>query len=108
MADLGAEVIKIERPGVGDDGRGWGPPFVTDATGTDMRESAYYLSANRDKHSVAINIADRRGQGLVQALAAQSEILVDSFKKGSGPLRARLPGPAAGKSAPDLMFDHRL
>ena len=85
MADLGAEVIKIECPGVGDDTRGWVPPFVTDATGTDMRESAYYRSANRGKHSVAINIADRRGQGLVQALAAQSDILVENFKKGIWP-----------------------
>lgn len=82
LADLGAEVIKIERPGVGDDTRGWGPPFVTDARGSETRESAYFLSANRGKHSVAINIADPRGQALVQALAAKADILVENFKPG--------------------------
>ena len=58
LADLGAEVIKIERPGTGDDTRGLGPPFVTDATGAATRESAYFLSANRGKHSVAVDLAD--------------------------------------------------
>ena len=82
LADLGAEVIKIERPGAGDDTRGWGPPFVTDASGTDSGPSAYFLSANRGKHSVAVNIADPRGQALVQALAAQSDVLVENFKPG--------------------------
>lgn len=82
LADLGAEVIKIERPGQGDDTRGWGPPFVTDAAGAETRESAYYLSANRGKHSVAVNIAVPEGQALVQALAAQSDILVENFKPG--------------------------
>ncbi len=82
LADLGAEVIKIERPGLGDDTRGWGPPFLPDADGRDTRESAYYLSANRGKHSVAVNIADKRGQALVQALAAKADILVENFKPG--------------------------
>ncbi len=82
LADLGAEVIKIERPGAGDDTRGWGPPFVTDATGAETRESAYFLSANRGKHSVAVNIADPRGQAIVQALAAKADILVENFKPG--------------------------
>lgn len=82
LADLGAEVIKIERPGTGDDTRGWGPPFVTDADGRETRESAYFLSANRGKHSVAVNIADPRGQGIVAALAARSDILVENFKPG--------------------------
>lgn len=82
LADLGAEVIKIERPGVGDDTRGWGPPFVKDADGVETRESAYFLSANRGKHSVAINIADPRGQNLVQALAAKADTLVENFKPG--------------------------
>jgi crotonobetainyl-CoA:carnitine CoA-transferase CaiB-like acyl-CoA transferase len=80
LADLGAEVIKIERPDTGDDTRGWGPPFVLDAEGNDTRESAYFLSANRGKHSVAVNIADPRGQSIVQALAAKSDILVENFK----------------------------
>lgn len=82
LADLGAEVTKIERPGTGDDTRGWGPPFVTDAENVDTRESAYFLSANRGKHSVAINIADPRGQKLVQDLAAKADILVENFKPG--------------------------
>lgn len=82
LADLGAEVIKIERPGKGDDTRGWGPPFVTGADGQDTRESAYFLSANRGKHSVAVNIADPRGQEIVRALAARADILVENFKPG--------------------------
>ncbi|MBA3909359.1 MAG: CoA transferase [Rhodobacter sp.] len=82
LADLGAEVIKIERPGLGDDTRSWGPPFVTDADGSDTRESAYFLAANRGKHSVAVNIADPRGQSIVQALAAKADILVENFKPG--------------------------
>jgi crotonobetainyl-CoA:carnitine CoA-transferase CaiB-like acyl-CoA transferase len=82
LADLGAEVIKIERPGIGDDTRGWGPPFLTDASGRETRESAYYLSANRGKHSVAVNIADPRGQQILRALAATADILVENFKPG--------------------------
>lgn len=82
LADLGAEVIKIERPGAGDDTRGWGPPFLQDATGRDTRESAYYLSANRGKHSVAVNMADPAGQALIRDLAVHSDILVENFKVG--------------------------
>ena len=82
LADLGAEVIKIERPGAGDDTRGWGPPFVKDASGQDTRESAYYLSANRGKQSVAVNIADPAGQALIRDLALQSDIFVENFKVG--------------------------
>lgn len=82
LADLGAEVIKIERPGTGDDTRGWGPPFQRDAAGGDSGASAYFLSANRGKQSVAVNIADPRGQTLVQALAGTSDILIENFKPG--------------------------
>ncbi len=82
LADLGAEVIKIERPGSGDDTRGWGPPFVRDAAGQNTRESAYYLSANRGKKSVAINIATAQGQDLIRKIAATSDILVENFKAG--------------------------
>ncbi len=82
LADLGADVIKIERPGTGDDTRGWGPPFVKDVAGRDTRESAYYLSANRGKQSVAVNLADPRGQALIRDLAMQSDILVENFKVG--------------------------
>ena len=82
LADLGAEVVKIERPGAGDDTRGWGPPFVVDEGGRETGPSAYFLSANRGKHSVAVNIADPRGQALLQALAAQSDVVVENFKPG--------------------------
>ena len=82
LADLGAEVIKIERPGAGDDTRGWGPPFLADDQGEARGPSAYFLSANRGKHSVAVNIADPRGLALVQGLAARSDILVENFKVG--------------------------
>ncbi len=82
LADLGAEVIKIERPGMGDDTRGWGPPFLRDATGAESGPSAYFLSANRGKQSVAVNLADPRGQALLRSLALQSDIVVENFKPG--------------------------
>ena len=82
FADLGAEVIKVERPGVGDDTRHWGPPWFTDKEGVETRESSYYLSTNRGKHSITINICDPQGRDLVRELAAESDILVENFKTG--------------------------
>jgi crotonobetainyl-CoA:carnitine CoA-transferase CaiB-like acyl-CoA transferase len=82
LADFGAEVIKVEKPLVGDDTRGWGPPFVTDAVGRATRESAYYLSANRGKKSVAVNIAHPDGQAVLRELASHADILVENFKVG--------------------------
>ncbi len=82
LADLGAEVIKIERPGAGDDTRGWGPPYIKDAQGRDTSEAAYYASANRNKQSVALDIATARGAELVRKLAGQCDILVENFKVG--------------------------
>lgn len=82
MADLGAEVIKIEKPGCGDDTRGWGPPFLKDADGRETRESAYYLSSNRGKYSVAIDIATPQGQSVIRRMAATSDLLVENFKFG--------------------------
>jgi crotonobetainyl-CoA:carnitine CoA-transferase CaiB-like acyl-CoA transferase len=82
LADLGAEVIKIERPGTGDDTRAWGPPYVKDQQGRDTTEAAYYASANRNKLSVAVDIASERGADLVRALVRQSDILVENFKVG--------------------------
>jgi len=82
LADLGAEVIKIERPGTGDDTRAWGPPYVKDQQGQDTTEAAYYASANRNKLSVAVDIASQRGADLVRALVRQSDILVENFKVG--------------------------
>jgi crotonobetainyl-CoA:carnitine CoA-transferase CaiB-like acyl-CoA transferase len=82
LGDLGAEVIKIEKPGAGDDTRGWGPPYLKDHNGEDTTESAYYLSCNRNKQSVAIDIATEKGQALIHALIEQSDILIENFKTG--------------------------
>ncbi|MFV0473784.1 MAG: CaiB/BaiF CoA transferase family protein [Pikeienuella sp.] len=82
LGDLGADVIKIERPGKGDDTRGWGPPFVQDAEGKDTRESAYYLCANRNKRSVAVDMANPAGAALLADIAASSDVVVENFKLG--------------------------
>jgi formyl-CoA transferase len=82
LADLGAEVIKVERPGVGDDTRGWGPPFLKDRDGNDTAEAAYYLACNRGKRSVAIDFTRPEGRDLVLALARGSDALVENFKVG--------------------------
>jgi len=82
LADLGAEVIKVERPGAGDDTRGWGPPFLRDGQGEATAESAYFLSANRSKRSVTIDLAHPAGQELVRRLAGQSDILLENYKVG--------------------------
>ncbi len=82
LADLGADVIKIERPGVGDDTRAWGPPFLKDGDGRETEESAYYLSANRNKRSVEADMATAEGAALIRELAAVSDILIENFKVG--------------------------
>lgn len=82
LADLGAEVIKIERPGCGDDTRAWGPPFLKDAQGHDTSEAAYYLSANRNKQSVTVDFTQPDGQRLIRELAAQCDVLLENFKVG--------------------------
>jgi crotonobetainyl-CoA:carnitine CoA-transferase CaiB-like acyl-CoA transferase len=82
LADLGADVIKIERPGSGDDTRGWGPPFLKDDEGRDTAEAAYYLGANRNKRSVTCDIAQPGGQALVRELAAHCQVFVENFKVG--------------------------
>ena len=82
LADLGADVIKIERPGTGDDTRGWGPPFLKDDQGRDTAEAAYYLGANRNKRSVTCDIAKPQGQALIRALAARCHVFVENFKVG--------------------------
>lgn len=83
LADLGAEVIKIERPKVGDDTRMWGPPWMLDQQGNVTRESAYYQCANRNKSSVAIDIATKEGQKLVQEIAKTADVVIENFKAGS-------------------------
>ncbi len=82
LADMGADVIKVERPGVGDDTRSWGPPWLKDSEGCDTRDSGYYASANRNKRSVTINIASPEGQTLVRQLARQSDVLIENYKRG--------------------------
>jgi formyl-CoA transferase len=83
LADLGATVIKIEKPGTGDDTRGWGPPFLKDAGGNDTGEAAYYLACNRGKQSVAIDFTKPAGRDLVLALARGSDAFVENFKVGA-------------------------
>ena len=83
LADLGAEVIKIERPKVGDDTRMWGPPWMLDQQGKATRESGYYQSANRNKSSVAIDMATQDGQRLLQHMVKTADIVIENFKAGS-------------------------
>jgi crotonobetainyl-CoA:carnitine CoA-transferase CaiB-like acyl-CoA transferase len=82
LADLGAEVIKVERPQTGDDTRHWGPPWLRDRDGRETSESAYYLSANRGKQSVTLDIARPEGAAVVKRLAAVSDVLIENFKAG--------------------------
>ncbi len=82
LADLGADVVKIERPGAGDDTRHWGPPFLKDAQGKDTEHAAYYTCANRNKRSITVDIARPEGQALIRQLAEQSDVLVENFKVG--------------------------
>jgi len=83
LADLGADVIKVERPGAGDDTRSWGPPFLKDADGHDTREAGYYLAVNRGKRSVTVDLTTTEGQEVVRALASQSDILLENYKVGT-------------------------
>jgi crotonobetainyl-CoA:carnitine CoA-transferase CaiB-like acyl-CoA transferase len=82
LADLGADVIKVERPDGGDDTRAWGPPFLQDEQGQETGEAAYYLGANRNKRSIAIDISTQAGQDLIRHLASQVDVLVENFKVG--------------------------
>jgi formyl-CoA transferase len=82
LADLGADVIKIERPGAGDDTRAWGPPYLKNENGEDTSEAAYYLSANRGKRSVTLDIACPEGQDIVRELVKQSDVVLENYKVG--------------------------
>ena len=82
MADLGAEVIKIERPGTGDDSRAFGPPWVKDGAGRETKDSAYYTSANRGKKSVTLNIAVPEGQAIAREIAKSADVLIENYKYG--------------------------
>ncbi|SNX28628.1 formyl-CoA transferase [Polynucleobacter meluiroseus] len=82
LADLGADVIKVEKPGEGDDTRHWGPPFAKDAQGNDTAESAYFICINRNKRSITVDISRPEGQDLVRQLAAESDVVVENYKVG--------------------------
>jgi len=83
LADLGAEVIKVERPGAGDDTRTWGPPFLKDAHGNDTNEAGYYLAVNRGKRSITVNLEKPEGQKIVRALATRADIVLENYKAGT-------------------------
>jgi crotonobetainyl-CoA:carnitine CoA-transferase CaiB-like acyl-CoA transferase len=82
LADLGADVVKVERPGAGDDTRGWGPPWLRDAEGRETGESAYFLSANRGKRSVTVDLSRPEGQALVRRLAERADVLLENYRVG--------------------------
>ncbi|ARP79622.1 CoA transferase [Bordetella genomosp. 8] len=82
LADLGADVIKVERPGSGDDTRGWGPPWIRDGAGQDTRDSTYYAAANRGKKSLTLDISTPEGQRIARDLAVQSDVVIENYKIG--------------------------
>ena len=82
LADLGADVIKVERPGTGDDTRAWGPPYLKDPQGADTSEAAYYLAANRGKRSITVDLAHPDGQRVVRRLAERADVVVENYKAG--------------------------
>ena len=83
LADLGAEVIKVERPKVGDDTRMWGPPWMLNDQGQPTKEAGYYQAANRNKYSVAIDIATEEGQQLIHEMIKDADVLIENYKAGS-------------------------
>ncbi len=103
LADLGAEVIKVEKPGQGDDTRAWGPPFLKGRDGADTRESAYYISTNRGKSSVAVDIAHPEGQEVVRRLAGRCDAVLENFKVG-GLARYGLDYTALKAVKPDIVY----
>ncbi|MFZ6819878.1 CaiB/BaiF CoA transferase family protein [Undibacterium sp. Ji22W] len=82
LADLGAEVIKVERPGSGDDTRSWGPPYLKDGTGNNTTEAAYYLATNRGKQAISVDISTPEGQEIIRALVQQSDVVLENYKVG--------------------------
>lgn len=103
LGDLGAEIIKIERPQVGDDTRQWGPPYIKDEDGNDTRDAAYYMSANRNKRSVAIDMAAPDGQALIRDLIAHCDVVIENFKVG-GLKKYGLDYDSLKKIKPDLVY----
>ncbi|WMS40876.1 CaiB/BaiF CoA-transferase family protein [Acuticoccus sp. MNP-M23] len=103
LGDLGADIIKIERFGVGDDTRRWGPPFLTDENGRETAESAYYLAANRNKRSLALDLSKPEGQDIVRAIAAKADMAIENFKVG-GAARMGLDYAALSTINPKLIY----
>ncbi len=103
LADLGADVIKIERPGNGDDTRAWGPPYLRDADGADTSEAAYYLAANRGKRSVTLDIASDAGQKIVRELVRHCDVVLENYKVGQLK-RYGLDYEALRREKPDLVY----
>ena len=103
LSDLGAEVWKIERPGTGDDTRQWGPPFLRKDGGVDTTESAYFLSANRGKHSICVDISTEEGSAIVRALAQQADLVIENYKVGDM-ARYGLDYESLKKLKPDIIY----
>ena len=103
LADLGADVVKIERPGVGDDTRPWGPPWLPDAQGEPTRDSTYFSSANRNKRSIEIDLANDAGAALARRLAQQADVLIENYKVGDLARRG-LDYPTLSKLNPRLVY----
>ncbi len=103
LADLGADVVKVERPGAGDDTRAWGPPWLKDGAGDDTGESAYYLCANRNKRSVTVDLAKPEGQAIVRRLALEADVLLENFKVG-GLAQYRLDYASLAADHPRLVY----
>ena len=103
LGDFGADIVKVERPGAGDDTRKWGPPYVRDEDGNNTQESAYYLCANRNKRSAAIDIASQKGAETIRELAAKCDILIENFKLG-GLKKFGLDYEALSKINPALIY----
>ena len=103
LGDLGADVIKVERPREGDDTRKWGPPYLKDLNGIDTTESAYYLSANRSKRSLTVDISFPEGQKLIRKLAGKSDVLIENYKVG-GLKKYGLDFSSLNKVLPNLIY----
>jgi len=103
LADLGADVIKVEKPGVGDDTRHWGPPFAKDEQGKDSSESAYFIAINRNKRSITVNISTPEGQDIIRKLVAESDVVIENYKV-SQLVKYGLDYAALKKVKPDLIY----
>ena len=103
LGDLGAQIVKIERPKAGDDPRHWGPPYVKDSAGQDTKDAAYYMCANRNKQSVAIDMAHPEGQALIKELVKQCDVVIENFKVG-GLKKYGLDYDSLKQIKPDLVY----